>query len=165
MTADHDEPTTVSPDDEDTPGWRRHAAESAIGLAVALLLLWTAIAAVTDVPFVYQGLGASSGPTRPPVASGSMRRQEKADRIGEILDELYPDPPVPLDHTENDNVGPVKIGRHLNERIGQLKHDPARHRRRRRWAGSRRAAFSAPGSGGACTTSTTESRAPQTGRR
>lgn len=27
-----------------------------------------------------------------------MRRQEKADRIGEILDELYPDPPVPLDH-------------------------------------------------------------------
>jgi endonuclease-3 len=29
-----------------------------------------------------------------------MRRQEKADRIGEILDELYPDPPVPLDHTD-----------------------------------------------------------------
>ena len=27
-----------------------------------------------------------------------MRRQEKADRIGEVLDELYPDPPVPLDH-------------------------------------------------------------------
>ena len=27
-----------------------------------------------------------------------MRRQDKADRIGEILDELYPDPPVPLDH-------------------------------------------------------------------
>ena len=29
-----------------------------------------------------------------------MKRQEKADRIGEILDELYPDPPVPLDHTD-----------------------------------------------------------------
>ena len=29
-----------------------------------------------------------------------MRRQDKADRIGEILDELYPDPPVPLDHTD-----------------------------------------------------------------
>lgn len=28
-----------------------------------------------------------------------MRRQDKADRIGEILDDLYPDPPVPLDHT------------------------------------------------------------------
>ncbi|WP_420450545.1 endonuclease III domain-containing protein [Ilumatobacter sp.] len=28
-----------------------------------------------------------------------MRRQDKADRIGEILDELHPDPPVPLDHT------------------------------------------------------------------
>lgn len=28
-----------------------------------------------------------------------MRRQEKADRIGEILDEMYPDPPIPLDHT------------------------------------------------------------------
>ena len=27
-----------------------------------------------------------------------MRRQEKADRIGEVLDDLYPDPPVPLDH-------------------------------------------------------------------
>lgn len=29
-----------------------------------------------------------------------MRRQDKADRIGAILDELYPDPPVPLDHTD-----------------------------------------------------------------
>lgn len=29
-----------------------------------------------------------------------MRRQEKADRIGEILEELYPDPPVPLDHKD-----------------------------------------------------------------
>lgn len=29
-----------------------------------------------------------------------MRRAEKADRIGEILDELYPDPPIPLDHTD-----------------------------------------------------------------
>ena len=28
-----------------------------------------------------------------------MRRQDKADRIGEILDELSPDPPIPLDHT------------------------------------------------------------------
>lgn len=27
-----------------------------------------------------------------------MRRQDKADRIGEVLDELYPDPPIPLDH-------------------------------------------------------------------
>lgn len=27
-----------------------------------------------------------------------MRRQEKADRIGEILDDLYPAPAVPLDH-------------------------------------------------------------------
>ncbi len=27
-----------------------------------------------------------------------MRRQDKADRIGVILDDLYPDPPVPLDH-------------------------------------------------------------------
>ncbi len=27
-----------------------------------------------------------------------MRRQEKADRIGEVLDELYPEPPIPLDH-------------------------------------------------------------------
>ncbi len=28
-----------------------------------------------------------------------MRRSEKADRIGEILEDLYPDPPVPLDHS------------------------------------------------------------------
>ncbi|MEM9516125.1 MAG: endonuclease III [Actinomycetota bacterium] len=29
-----------------------------------------------------------------------MRRQDKANRIGEILDELYPAPPVPLDHVD-----------------------------------------------------------------
>ena len=29
-----------------------------------------------------------------------MRRQDKADRIGRILDDLYPDPPVPLDHRD-----------------------------------------------------------------
>lgn len=31
---------------------------------------------------------------------GCVKRQEKADRIGEILDELYPQPPVPLDHVD-----------------------------------------------------------------
>lgn len=29
-----------------------------------------------------------------------LRRQDKADRIGEILDDLYPDPPIPLDHSD-----------------------------------------------------------------
>ncbi|MFP4514319.1 MAG: endonuclease III domain-containing protein [Acidimicrobiales bacterium] len=29
-----------------------------------------------------------------------MRRTEKAERIGQILDELYPEPPIPLDHTD-----------------------------------------------------------------
>ena len=29
-----------------------------------------------------------------------MRRADKAERIGEILDDLYPDPPIPLDHTD-----------------------------------------------------------------
>lgn len=29
-----------------------------------------------------------------------MKRQDKADRIGAILDELYPEPPVPLDHRD-----------------------------------------------------------------
>ncbi|MEM7095479.1 MAG: endonuclease III [Actinomycetota bacterium] len=29
-----------------------------------------------------------------------MRRAEKAERIGEILDDLYPTPPIPLDHTD-----------------------------------------------------------------
>jgi hypothetical protein len=33
-----------------------YVVEAAIGLIVALLLLWVAIAAVTDVPFVYQGI-------------------------------------------------------------------------------------------------------------
>ncbi len=28
-----------------------------------------------------------------------VRRQDKADRIGQLLDELYPDPPIPLDHS------------------------------------------------------------------
>lgn len=29
-----------------------------------------------------------------------MRKQEKADRIGDILDDLYPEPPIPLDHVD-----------------------------------------------------------------
>lgn len=29
-----------------------------------------------------------------------MKRREKADRIGEILDRLYPKPPIPLDHVD-----------------------------------------------------------------
>ncbi len=29
-----------------------------------------------------------------------MTRREKADRIGEILDTLYPNPPIPLDHQD-----------------------------------------------------------------
>jgi len=29
-----------------------------------------------------------------------MRRSEKADRIGEILDDLYAEPPIPLDHSD-----------------------------------------------------------------
>jgi endonuclease-3 len=29
-----------------------------------------------------------------------MRRREKAERIGQILDDLYPEPPIPLDHTD-----------------------------------------------------------------
>lgn len=29
-----------------------------------------------------------------------MKRAEKADRIGAILDELYPEPPIPLDHSD-----------------------------------------------------------------
>ena len=33
-----------------------YVIEAIIGLIVSLLLLWVAIAAVTDVPFVYQGL-------------------------------------------------------------------------------------------------------------
>lgn len=30
----------------------------------------------------------------------AMRRQDKADKIGEILDDLYPKPAVPLDHSD-----------------------------------------------------------------
>jgi len=29
-----------------------------------------------------------------------MRRNERADRVGAILDELYPQPPIPLDHRD-----------------------------------------------------------------
>ncbi len=29
-----------------------------------------------------------------------MKRREKADRVGTILDELYPEPPIPLDHVD-----------------------------------------------------------------
>lgn len=34
------------------------------------------------------------------VYRAEMNRSDKADRIGEILDDLYPDPPVPLDHSD-----------------------------------------------------------------
>lgn len=36
----------------------------------------------------------------PTVEPRGVKRQDKADRIGEILDELYPETPVPLDHTD-----------------------------------------------------------------
>jgi hypothetical protein len=36
--------------------WSQHGVESLIGLVIALILTWVTIAAVTDVPFVYQGL-------------------------------------------------------------------------------------------------------------
>src|SRR4051795_10760074 len=29
-----------------------------------------------------------------------MQRREKAQRIGAVLDDLYPDPPMPLDHSD-----------------------------------------------------------------
>jgi len=35
---------------------KTYVAEAVVGLIIALLLTWVAIAAVTDVPFVYQGL-------------------------------------------------------------------------------------------------------------
>jgi len=38
------------------PTIRTHLTEAVVGLLIALLLLWVAVAAVTDVPFVYQGL-------------------------------------------------------------------------------------------------------------
>lgn len=51
----------MKPVDTDRPARHRkrfasYAIEAAIGLVIALLLLWVAVAAVTDVPFVYQGL-------------------------------------------------------------------------------------------------------------
>lgn len=33
-----------------------YIAEAVIGFVIAALLLWVAVAAVSDVPFVYQGL-------------------------------------------------------------------------------------------------------------
>ena len=35
---------------------KQYVSEAVVGLVIAVLLLWTAIAAVTEVPFVYQGL-------------------------------------------------------------------------------------------------------------
>ena len=29
-----------------------------------------------------------------------MKKQDKATRIGEILDDLYPSPPIPLEHAD-----------------------------------------------------------------
>jgi len=39
--------------------------------------------------------------SKPQVSSKKLTKlREKADRIGEILDRLYPAPPIPLDHTD-----------------------------------------------------------------
>lgn len=55
MTDRSDDAT--GPESEPEPGrFRALAVESAIGLVIALLLLWTAVASSTDIPFVYQGL-------------------------------------------------------------------------------------------------------------
>jgi hypothetical protein len=35
---------------------KQHLTESVIGLVIAALLLWVAIASNTDVPFIYGGL-------------------------------------------------------------------------------------------------------------
>lgn len=39
-----------------SPAWREYAVEAAVGLAIAALMLWVAVASATDIPFVYQGL-------------------------------------------------------------------------------------------------------------
>jgi endonuclease-3 len=36
----------------------------------------------------------------PVMNSKTAKKRERARRIGEILDRLYPDPPIPLDHTD-----------------------------------------------------------------
>jgi endonuclease-3 len=36
----------------------------------------------------------------PPGSVETVRRADKAERIGEILDEIYPETPIPLDHTD-----------------------------------------------------------------
>ncbi len=41
---------------------------------------------------------APSRPWAAPVGSHAVSRMDKAERIGEILDDLYPQPPIPLDH-------------------------------------------------------------------
>ena len=49
-------PGGAEPAATERPQIRQLVVESLVGLVIALLLLWVAIAAVTDVPFVYQGL-------------------------------------------------------------------------------------------------------------
>lgn len=50
------ETTGAEPAATERPRIKQFVIEALVGLAIALLLLWVAIAAVTDVPFVYQGL-------------------------------------------------------------------------------------------------------------
>lgn len=53
----HDEAEHVDGDNVDGEAGRgRLIAEAAIGFVIAGLLAWVAAAAVTDIPFVYQGL-------------------------------------------------------------------------------------------------------------
>ena len=63
-----------------------------------------------------------------------VKRQDKADRIGEILDELYPEPPVPLDHVDPYTllVAVALSAQTTDKKVNQVTPAPVRRRRHAR---------------------------------
>jgi len=53
-TREMNTPATNTPEMKSKP--LAFAAEAVIGLVIAILLVWVTAAAVSDIPFVYQGL-------------------------------------------------------------------------------------------------------------
>ena len=70
-----------------------------------------------------------------------MRRREKAERIGLILEELYPDPPIPLDHVDPYTllVAVTLSAQTTDKKVNEVTPALFAHRRRRRSRWSRSA--------------------------
>lgn len=75
----------------------KSGADKALDAGVKTTRVATKAVAKAVKPARSVARGVATGPLS---AADLRERRRKADRIGEILDRLYPDPPIPLDHRD-----------------------------------------------------------------